>query len=64
MKNKGGKEIFNARQKLNYIRVHVLIAVATKMSIFWDITPPHSGFLFGLHFNLEDGSDTSLRNVG
>jgi hypothetical protein len=63
MKNKGEKEIFNARQKLDYIRFDVLIAVATNISIFWDATPPQTGFFLGLLFDPEDGCDTPLRNV-
>jgi hypothetical protein len=63
MKNKGEKDIFNARTKLNYVTFDVLIAVATNISIFWYITPPHAGFLLGSLFDPEDGSDTSLRNV-
>jgi hypothetical protein len=49
-----------------------------KSYIFWDITPRvvhrkstdvseelfHDGFLLGLFFDPEDGSDVFLRNVG
>jgi hypothetical protein len=58
----------------------VLTAVVMKVPIFWHITPCsplkinrrltllvicfHAGFLLGLFFDPEDGSDMFFRNVG
>jgi hypothetical protein len=49
----------------HFVRFEVLTAVLMKCTIFWDITPS-SPLKFNRHlfFNLEDGGDMFLLNVG